>query len=211
MTDNHDESIDWRVRTIHDASSIRAFNEATFDDTDGSGDLGRLAAGALIVATTIVIDELFMDIEMLAVGGDTAPGDRRDFLVLADLPERFASRYDARFARSFLVATVAVTARLSLDCWSAPASVGEALALSLVVERARNLLVEHEIVDAEAAGELYKGFEDAAFDDLDHQWLYHPQSDGVVNTFGAAASDVIAWFEQNEEADGCIHPYSTAQ
>ncbi|WP_436528208.1 hypothetical protein [Actinoplanes sp. HUAS TT8] len=137
----------------------------------------RLAAGALMFASTYVIDELFQDLKTLAGdGGTVADGD--GFFVLDDLPERFARHYGARFAHKFLVATVSITGRLSAQQWAPLASVAEALALHLVVERAKWVLIDHEILADGQVRNLYADFQDAAFDDIDHELLYQAQADG---------------------------------
>jgi hypothetical protein len=60
--------VDWRKWTIDHARLVRAFEPATFAlDADEQAPL--LAAGALIMAATQMIDELFQDIETLARNG----------------------------------------------------------------------------------------------------------------------------------------------
>jgi hypothetical protein len=162
-------------------------------------------------ASTYVIDELFEDLKALAGdGGTVADGD--GFFVLDDLPERFARHYGARFAHKFLVATVSITGRLAAEQWAPPASVAEALALHLVVERAKWVLVDHEIVADGQVADLYADFQDAAFDDVDHELLYQAQADGFEDDddlnaqLGLADMRVGSWFREIDGSVASIHP-----
>lgn len=173
--------VDWRKWTMDHAQLVRAFEPATFA-ADGEVETSLLAAGALVMAATQIIDELFQDIETLArEGGGNIANSEGAYFVLEDLPQRFTHQYNGRFARNFHVATVMVTGRLSAEHWSPPASVGEALALHLVIQRAQYLLVDHRIFDRDQARALYMGFVDAAFEDVDHEWLYRADMDGFEN------------------------------
>ena len=206
--------VDWRTWTKDHAKLVRAFEPATFA-ADGDEETARLAAGALVMAATQVIDELFEDIETLARDGGGAVADSDGaYFVLEDLPERFAHQYNGRFARSFQVATVMVTGRLSAEQWMPPASVAEALALHLVIQQAQYLLVEHELVDRDQARELYLGLADAAFEDIDHEWLYRADMDGFENDeefaarFGTTDMRVQSWFQPTGDGPAHVHAFS---
>jgi hypothetical protein len=208
-----EDELNWRKWIMDHAELVRAFESSTFavDEAEDA----PLAAGALIVAATQTIDELFQDIETLAAnGGGTVAESDGPFFVLEDLPQRFAHHYDGRFARSFHVATVMITGRLSAEQWLAPSSVAEALALHLVIQRAQTLLVDHDLVDHEPARQMYLAFQDDAFDDADHEWLYRPDLDGFETdgTFaaklGSADMRAESWFHQLADAPGYVHAFS---
>lgn len=206
--------IDWRQWVINHARLLRAFHLDVFDAGDGDQETALLAAGALIFATTIVVDELFQDIKTLAADNGTVADSEGVFLVLDELPSRFAHHYNGRFARQFLIATVMVTGRLSAEEWASPASVGEALALHLVVGRARDLLEQYDVFDDQALRHLYDEFEEAAFDDLDHEWLYQAELDGFEDDadfkaqFGPTDMRVGSWFHQIPNGPGYVHSFS---
>ena len=70
MSDLHAQQpeVDWRKWTMDHAQLVRAFEPATFAaDSDEGTPL--LAAGALIMAATQIIDELFQDIDGRGVAG----------------------------------------------------------------------------------------------------------------------------------------------
>jgi hypothetical protein len=219
MSDSNaqEPEIDWRKWTMDHAELVRAFEPATFA-ADSDEEAPLLAAGALITAATQIIDELFQDIESLArAGGGSVADSEGSYLVLDDLPQRFAHQYNGRFARSFHVAAVMITGRLSAEQWMPPASVGEALALHLVIQQAQYLLVDHEIYDQEQARRLYLGFEDAAFDDVDHEWLFRANMDGFENDeefavrFGLTDMRVESWFRPVADGPAHVHAFSIDQ
>lgn len=204
--------VEWRAWILGLAPQLRAFDLDVFDLASDGSEQARLAAGALIFAAGIVIDELFEDLDTLTDDGSTV-ADSGPFFVLDGLPPQFANRYDIRFVHKFLIAAVTVTARLTQPDWTTPACVAEALALHLVVGAARNLLDEHELLDEDALAYLYSGFDDAAYDDVDHEWLYQPEMDGFENDpeftekLGGADMHIDDWFHQLPHASSHIHLY----
>ncbi|BEL12816.1 hypothetical protein Q0Z83_110070 [Actinoplanes sichuanensis] len=208
-----DSEVDWRVEVLRHAVLLRAFEPDVFVVEEEKGEAAGLAAGALVLASTYVIDELFEDLRTLAENGGTV-ADNDGFLVLEDLPPRFAHHYDGRFARKFLVATVAITGRLSAEQWSSPASVAEALALHVVTERAKYLLIDHGFVTKEQVRDFYSGFQDAAFDDVDHELLYQGNADGfeedddISTQLGLADMRIGSWFEEFDGSDASVHPFT---
>ncbi|WP_229075028.1 hypothetical protein [Actinoplanes sp. DH11] len=197
-----DAEIDWRKYVIDHASQLRAFDSDVFGLGDDE-DTARLAAGALIFACTLVIDELFQDIATLAKSKASIADTDDVFMVLDDLPERFAQHYNGRFARQFLIAAVTITGRLTADGWAPPSCIAEALALHVVVENAKVLLDGHDLLDNDIVlDEIYNGFDDAAYEDLDHEWLYRRDLDGFeddedfTSYFGTGEMRVESWFEQ---------------
>jgi hypothetical protein len=208
-----ESEIDWRAWVERHADLLRAFESDTFAAEDDDAGLSRPAAGALIFASSYLIDELFQDIRSLAEKGG-AVADSDGFFVLEDLPRRFAHHYDGRFAHKFLVATVSITGRLSAEQWAPPASVAEALALRLVVERAKFLLVDHGIVPKERVRNLYADFEDAAFDDTDHELLYSAAADGFEDDealsagLGLADMRLGSWFAEFDGSVANVHPFT---
>jgi len=192
----------WRARVAGYARSVRAFAPADLDDSDGGdGDQAALAAGALVLASTMLIDEAIEDIATLMQQGGTVASNGDMFLALGELPPRFADGYDGRFARKFLVATVTVTGRLSAPQWEPPTCTAETLALHLVVRRAGDLLVDHGCLDEQQARSLYAGFEEAAFEDGDFERLYMEGLEETADTHHAGEADAIpqTWFEPKTE------------
>jgi hypothetical protein len=152
--DGAEREIDWRRWVISHAVLVRDFDTKVFVAGGGDEETGLLVAGVLIFSSTMIIDLVFQDIQVLAKDHGTVADSDGVFFVQDELPERLAHYYNGRFAHQFLVATVMITGRLSDDEWVPPGLGAEALALRVVVERARNLLVEHDIPDEQQARRL---------------------------------------------------------
>lgn len=118
------------------ADELRSFSLAIFgvlDDEDEKEEEGgnafavspeaaKLTAGALVYATGILVDELLQDLQTLTEEDTTAAEYDGPLWHFDDLPERYALQYDARFARRFLVTTIAMTTRFtdgSFHSWAA--------------------------------------------------------------------------------------------
>ena len=201
-----DDESGWRTWVMGQTELVRAFGPEDFGGATAD-DSVRLAAGALVAASTFTIDLLLEDIAALSDGAVAGSGDV--FFVLDALPERFADQYNGRFARRFLAATIMITGRLTAEQWSPPASHAEALALQIVIEQARNLLIDHGVVDEDEARDLYAGFEDAAFDDTDHEWFYETKAapgEGDFESLIGAPAD--SWFRQFPDAKASVHPFT---
>jgi hypothetical protein len=197
-----------RAKIDRGADLLAAFGPADFgvdegEDAHGDGggerrpfavprDKARLAAGAIVYAIGILIDELFQDIEALA-GPTGTTADAAGCIVLGDLPPRYADQYTGMFAKRFLVTVVSLTARLTAPGWAAPASVAEELALRLLIEQAEVVLDLYDLADHETARAL-AAFRDAAFEDLDSEDLYDDEGDDDAGNL-----DADAWFAPFDE------------
>ena len=57
-------------------------------------------------------------------------------------------------------------------------------------------------------------FDVAAYEDLDHEWLYRRDLDGFENDedftsyFGTGEMRVESWFEQQPNTDASVHPFT---
>lgn len=198
-----------RARIDRCADQLTAFSLADFgayeDEDDDGGGFGvpmrqaRLAAGALVYAIEILIDELFHDVQTLARGDESVTGVD-DCLVLSDLPPCCAEQYTGLFAKRFLVSAAVLTARLTGPGWAPLASVAEELALRLLITQAQIVLDLYELSDQET-GRALEALRGAAFEDFDHEDLY-----GDCDEDGLAQIDANAWFAPFAPPR-CVHPY----
>ena len=147
-------------------------------DPDARGEAIRHAtrlAGCMVVAAEHVTDGLFADIATLRTAHERGePVDMDDLQVISLLPRRFAARYDALFAQKFLVALTDMTTRITAG-WTELACVAQELAV--------RVWLDHVDLAADAAGvALEHGWrgqvEEYLFEDVDHEYLYHPAMDG---------------------------------
>ena len=154
-------------------AAFGAYDDEQEDVDEGFGvplPQARLAAGALVHAIEILIDELFQDIQTLA-RHDKTLSDVDASLALSGLPPRYAEQYTSLFAKRFLVTTVVLTTRLTAASRAPLACVAEELALRLLIEQAKATLELYDLADQDTDKAL-AAFKDAAFEDFDHEDLY---------------------------------------
>ncbi|MGP4020045.1 hypothetical protein [Saccharopolyspora sp. 5N708] len=158
----------WRARLTELAPQLRAFDAGAFGVEPGEH---TLPAGALIHAVRVVTDEIFYDELALAVNNATV-ADAVGLLVLEELPPCYDHRYDAFFARAFVLSSAPVAQRLTEAAWTPPRTVAEALALRLIINEARVVLEAAELMTWDASEPVFDAFAARAFGDTDHDELY---------------------------------------
>ncbi|MDN3025841.1 hypothetical protein [Streptomyces sp. S.PB5] len=194
-----------RSRMLELADELRSFSPAEFgvsededEDEDGDGDRGgdrgtggtgreaaavppqaaRLAAGALVHAAELLVDELFEDVQVLAQEDTVVAECEGPLWHLERLPDRYALRYDARFARRFLVTVVAMTTRFTDGGFERLSCVAEELALRFLLSRATACLESYGLLDDDVSAAL-DAFAAHVYEDMGHEWLYDDSTDGV--------------------------------
>jgi hypothetical protein len=160
----------------------------------------RFVAGALFQASVIVLDDLFEDLDTLRqerFGVTVADASDDTFLVLDELPVRYAHRYDTLFAQQLIVAMVDVTRRFTAG-WEPLGCVAEELALRLILNGAA---LQLELAEVELV-EGWRGVvEDTLFEDPDHEMLFDASMDGIEDepeslaSLGAASMAFTDWFK----------------
>lgn len=157
-------------------------------------------AGALFQASVIVLDDLFEDLDTLRqerFGVTVADASDDTFLVLDELPARYAHRYDTLFAQQLIVAMVDVTRRFTAG-WEPLSCVAEELALRLILNGAA---LQLELAEVELTPGWRSVIEDALFEDPDHEMLFDASLDGIEDDpvslagLGAASMAFIDWFK----------------
>ncbi|WP_069768376.1 hypothetical protein [Streptomyces sp. LUP30] len=164
----------------------------------------RLAAGALVYATDILVEELFEDVQVLAQEDASVAECEGPLWHLERLPDRYALQYDARFARRFLVTVIALTTRFTDGSFGRLSCVAEEIALRFLLNQATTTLELHGLLDEEVSAALdaftdnvYEVYE--AYGGIGHEWLYDDSADGVHETLTRAAPGVTStafrsWF-----------------
>ncbi|GAA3753694.1 hypothetical protein HDA32_004430 [Spinactinospora alkalitolerans] len=224
-----------RRRLLRDSARFRAFALSVFGPAPGGRDAGStgsapseadgaaLAAGALVHCASVMTEELFMDVlaldedadSVVRGGTDLTADDCDAMFVLHDLPPRYRHHYDAMFAKRFLVASAGVFSRLTRPEWRPPVCTAEALALHLLVRNAKVLLTFQAGLDEETVIDMMAAFNEAAYDALDHEWLYLKELDAVENgedgdapeDFGSDELTVRSWFRPADPSLPLPHPY----
>lgn len=167
----------------------------------------ELAAGAVVYAIDLLVDELFQDLHALNEIRTNADEPEGVFWILDGLPERFAPQYDNSFLRRFFVATVAMTARFTSTGPPVLSCIAEELALRLLLERARFTLDLYGLLNDGASSAL-DFFADGVYEDMDHEWLY----DGEMSDMGSAffGTEVESWFAPFNQ-NRYVHPYTRSE
>jgi hypothetical protein len=157
-------------------------------------------AGSLFQASVIVLDDLFEDLDTLRqerFGVTVADASEDTFLVLDELPTRYAHRYDTLFCQQLIVAMVDVTRRFTAG-WEPLSCVAEELALRLLLNGAA---LQLELAEVEL-NEGWRGVvEDALFEDPDHEMLFDASLDGIEDepeslaSLGSASMAFADWFK----------------
>ncbi|GGI72532.1 hypothetical protein GCM10011581_06900 [Saccharopolyspora subtropica] len=205
----------WRAHLTGLAPQLRAFDLDVFSI---AGQPAALAAGALIHAVRVVTDEVFYDELALAVN-NASVADVEGLLVLEELPTCYDHRYDAFFARAFLLASAAVAVRFTEPGWTPPRSVAEAFALQLFINEARVLLEAAELMTWEDSEQVFAAFAGRAFADTEYEELYEvdlPLTDAeperaervakVETDLHARGLAFDQWFTPRDGGPG-VHPY----
>ncbi|MEU8541311.1 hypothetical protein AB0C52_15200 [Streptomyces sp. NPDC048717] len=133
------------------ASRLRAFDPAVFA---ASGDTAALAAGALVHAAEVLIDELYDDVQVLAEEDTDVASCEGHLWHLGRLPVRPGSRYDELFARRFLVTAVALTTRFTDGSFRRLGCPAEDMVLRFLLEQARVALDLYGLLDEAVATAL---------------------------------------------------------
>ncbi|MFG2943881.1 hypothetical protein [Streptomyces adustus] len=229
-----------RARMMDLARELRSFSPAVFGAPDegeagGGGEAGtgtgtgpgaepdrleravpaesaRLAAGALVHATDILVDGLFQDMQVLTQEDATVAECEGPLWHLERLPDRYALRYDAHFARRFLVTVIAMTTRFTDGSFQRLSCVAEELALRFLLSETITTLELHGLLDDDVAAAL-DTFAANVYEDMDHEWLYDGSLHGTDETapgaaLGAAPMSFRSWFTPFDPGR-YVHPSAT--
>ncbi|MCQ8774040.1 hypothetical protein [Streptomyces telluris] len=200
-----------RAQMLVLADELRSFSPVMFgvpeglEDEDGedcgfavSPEDAQLAAGALVYATDVLVDELFDDVHTLEEEETTVGECEGALWHLEDLPERYALQYGVRFARRFLVTVISMTTRFTNGSFDQLSCIAEELALRLLLRQASANLELFGLLD-EGVSAALDAFADNVYEDMDHEWLYDGSMDGidedaVGSALGVAPMGFGAWF-----------------
>ncbi|WP_051839015.1 hypothetical protein [Streptomyces sp. NRRL F-5126] len=220
------ENAAMRVKLNSMADELKAFGPDMFgavseedreEAEEDSFDLGvsaeaaRLAAGAMVYGTHLLVDELFQDLQTLTQYKTTVAESERPFWLLEELPDRYALQYDSLFARRFLVTAIALTTRFTQGTFEQLSCVAEELLLRLLLRQAKVTLDLYGLLDPGTSSAL-DSFADQVYEDMDHEWLYDDAADGIDEDpafafLGIAPMGINSWFTPFNEGR-YVHPYA---
>ncbi|MER5688114.1 hypothetical protein [Streptomyces sp. NPDC002205] len=188
-------------------------DEESFGDYEGTAqEDAQLAAGALMWATDVMVDQLFMDVQTLTDEETNVAECEGVLWHLEDLPRRYALCYDAQFARLFLVTVIAMTTRFTQGTFTHLSCVTEELALRLLLTEAKVCLEAFDLLD-DGVEQALDCFADLVYEDMDHEWLYDDAKDGIEDSpvgemLGIAPMGLADWFKPFNDGR-YLHPYAT--
>lgn len=209
------EAMRHKLRSL--ATRLAAFPPESFGYSDDEEkrrvdrETAEVAAGALVYAIDLLVDELFGDLAGLEEDGPSLEESDGPFMILEDLPPQFALQYTVLFVRRLIVTAVALTGRFTQPHFGRLSCVAEELLM--------RLLLTHAEVAADTYGLLtdelrtaWEVFADEVYDDMDHEWLYDPAADDIdqdpgLAHLGIAPMGVKDWFTPFDE-EGHVHPYA---
>ncbi|MFB7406178.1 hypothetical protein ACFCZ2_03250 [Streptomyces sp. NPDC056202] len=171
----------------------------------------ELAAGALVYAAEVLIDELYDDVQTLADEETNVAECRGELWHLAELPPRYGLAYDELFARRFLVTAIALTTRFTDGSFHALGCLAEELVLKLLLQQAHSTLDLYGLLGDDVAEALGR-FADEVYEDTDFEWLYDDARDDVDEDPALAGAGITptaigTWFTPFDD-DRYVHPYA---
>ncbi|MGQ4385595.1 hypothetical protein [Streptomyces sp. SAS_270] len=215
LDDGEVEDMRRRLRSL--AARLEAFPLESFGYSDDEEkrvvdrQTAEVAAGALVYAIDLLVDELFGDLAGLEEDGPTLAESDGAFMVLEDLPPQFALHYTVLFVRRLIVTAVALTGRLTQPHFGRLNCVAEEVLLRLLLTDAEVTADTYGLLTDELRT-AWEVFADEVYDDMDHAWLYEAAAEGIDNDpalaqLGIAPMGVENWFTPFSE-ERHVHPYA---
>ncbi|WP_405584803.1 hypothetical protein [Streptomyces sp. NBC_01190] len=217
--DADDEGMRRMLRAL--APRLKAFPLAAFGcagpegDDAGRSPVGReaaeTAAGALVHAIDLLVDELFSDLARLERDGPDVGESAAPFMLLDELPEQYVHHYDVGFVRRLITTAVTMTGRLVQPHFGQLTCVAEELLMRLLVAQAEVTAELHGLHGEELTSAL-RIFVEHVYEDMGHQWLYEPppdepDEDPALAHLDLAPMDIEDWFTPSH-TDRHVHPYA---
>ena len=161
----------------------------------------RLLAGLLWNSSSILIDQLFRDLDTLSQLDAITPTDVAGTSVLSSLPPQFASSYDAKFTQKFIVVASDVTASLARG-WTAPGCLAAELAVRCLLDQAE---ITEDIYELDLPEDWRAQVEEVLLEDADSEALYSDRLDDLEDD--VRELDFEHWFEPFAPGD-TVPPYA---
>ncbi|MFI6833639.1 hypothetical protein ACIBG5_41450 [Kribbella sp. NPDC050241] len=222
----------WQPGQVTDAGIIELFDDladrvrnpmlAYLGSPEDRGDWGdtppseaelldeRRLLGAVMLASTLIIDECIEDIGTIGPAeadrdGYLDPESCADTFVWSWFPPRFRASYDQQFFTNVLVSAVKVSHDLANPKSERPACIAEEIIVNAICKNAYTLMDD-------AGLDYDESLEDLILDDADFELLFSEDMDGVEDdpamqrSFGMWLPPVEGWFTPFN-TDRVVHPY----
>ena len=171
--DPHPEDMTPEQRLQFDPEDLEEMAAVSPEERQKAVRQTRLLAGLLWNSSSIVIDQLFRDLDTLGTLESATASDIAGTSVLSSLPRQFASNYDAKFTRKFIVVAADVTASLARG-WIAPGCLAAELAVRCLLDQAE---ITEDIYELDLPEDWRAQVEEVLLGDADSEVLYSDQLD----------------------------------
>ena len=198
--DPHPDDMTAEQRLQFDPEDLAEMAAAAPADREETLHRTRLLAGLLWNSSSVLLDQLFRDLDALGPLETVTPSHIAGSSVLSSLPPQFATRYDAKFTRKFIVVAADVTASL-VRGWTAPGCLAAELAVRCLLDQAQ---ITQDIYELELPDGWRATVEEILLEDAASEWLYTDSADGDT---GTAQPDVGQWFKSFSPGD-TVPPYA---
>ncbi len=182
------------------APSLKAFPLDVFghssvpEERTVGREAAEIAAGAVVYAIDLLIDELFTDLAALEEEGPTVADSDTAFMILDDLPSQFADEYTVLFVRRLVVTAVSLTGRLTQPQFGQVNCVAEELLLGLL------------LTQAEVAADMY-GLLTEEISTAMETFADGMREDRALDRLDVLPSEAGDWFTPFD-GERSVHPYA---
>lgn len=157
----------------------------------------KVAAGALVHSTVVMVDELFQDLHVLMREETNVAEAEHPVWLLDELPSRYALRYDAKSARRFLATVLAMTTRFTYGSFQQLGCLAEELGLKLLLDQSPPRW-KPSASSAPEPRQALDCFADEISEDTDFEWLCDDSKDGIeedeaLDRFGTTPLGFASW------------------
>ena len=199
--DPHPDDMTAEQRLQFDPEDLEEMAAVSPDDRQKAVSQTRLLAGLLWNSSSILIDQLFRDLDTLNQLDAVTPIDVAGTSVLSSLPPEFASSYDAKFTQKFIVVASDVTASLARG-WTAPGCLAAELAVRCLLDQAE---ITEDIYELDLPEDWRAQVEEVLLEDADSEALYSDSLDVLEDDADKLGFE--HWFEPFAPGD-TVPPYA---
>jgi hypothetical protein len=204
--DPHPDDMTAEQRLQFEPEDLEEMAAVTPEEREKSVLQTRLLAGLLWNSSSVLIDQLFRDLDTLNELETVTPADIRGSSVLCSLPPRFAAGYDLKFTQKFIVVASDVTAAL-VRGWNAPGCLAAELAVRCLLDQAE---ITEDIYELDLPDDWRAIVEEVLLEDADSETLYSGSDDSEgSDDAGIGYLDFEHWFKPFTRGD-TVPPYALA-
>ncbi|HSO16644.1 MAG TPA: hypothetical protein VLS95_11870 [Arthrobacter sp.] len=171
--DPHPDDMTPEQRLQFDPEDLDEMSAVSPADRQKAVSQTRLLAGLLWNSSSILIDQLFRDLETLSDLEEVTESDVAGTSVLSSLPPQFAASYDAKFTQKFIVVATDVTASLARG-WTTPGCLAAELAVRCLLDQAE---ITEDIYELDLPDDWRAQVEEVLLEDADTPALYSDNLD----------------------------------